>query len=101
MSFIEDLQSLDTSDPGRWPLAFRAIAVVLVLLGVSGGGIYMFVINEEKPLLERAEREEQEQSKPHASSYREEGRARSDEVGRGKGKGGPHAARRPRRTELT
>jgi len=60
MSFIDELQTLDTSDPGRWPLSIRIIAVTLVFAGVVGGGIYTFVIKQEKPLLERAEREEQE-----------------------------------------
>ncbi len=60
MSFIEELQSLDTSDPGRWPLSIRIITVVLVLAAVVGGGIYLTVIKNEKPALERAEREEQE-----------------------------------------
>jgi len=60
VSFIDELQSLDTSDPGRWPLSIRIISVVLVLAGVVGGGIYTFVIKQEKPLLERAEREEAE-----------------------------------------
>ena len=60
MSFIDELQALDTSDPGRWPLSIRIIAVALVLAAVIGGGIYTFVVKQEKPLLERAEREEQE-----------------------------------------
>ncbi|MEE8307800.1 MAG: type 4a pilus biogenesis protein PilO [Gammaproteobacteria bacterium] len=60
MSIIDELQTLDTSDPGRWPLSIRIIAVVLVLTGVVGGGIYTFVVKQEKPLLERAEREETE-----------------------------------------
>lgn len=60
MSFIDELQTLDTSDPGRWPLSIRIIAVAIVLVGVVGGGVYTFVIKQEKPLLERAEREETE-----------------------------------------
>jgi len=60
VSFIDELQALDTSDPGRWPLSIRIIAVALVLAAVIGGGIYTFVVKQEKPLLERAEREEQE-----------------------------------------
>ena len=60
MNIIEELQSLDTNDPGRWPLPFRIAAIVLVFAAVAAGGIYMFVIKTEKPLLERAEREEQE-----------------------------------------
>jgi type IV pilus assembly protein PilO len=60
VNFIQELQSLDTSDPGRWPFVFRAIAVVLVFIAVTAGGIYMFVIKTDKPVLERAEREERE-----------------------------------------
>jgi type IV pilus assembly protein PilO len=60
VSFIDELQTLDTSDPGRWPLSIRIIAVAIVLVGVVGGGVYTFVIKQEKPLLERAEREETE-----------------------------------------
>jgi type IV pilus assembly protein PilO len=60
MNIIEELQSLDINEPGRWPLAFRAVAVALVFVGVAAFGAYMFVIKTEIPLLERAEREEQE-----------------------------------------
>jgi type IV pilus assembly protein PilO len=60
VNIIEELQGLDTNDPGRWPLPFRIAAIVLVFAAVAAFGIYMFVIKTEKPLLERAEREEQE-----------------------------------------
>ena len=60
MNIIEELQSLDTNDPGRWPLPFRIAAIILVFAGVAAFGIYMFVIKTEMPLLDRAEREEQE-----------------------------------------
>lgn len=60
MNIIEELQSLDVNEPGRWPFAFRAAAVVLVFVAVAAFGAYMFVIKTEIPLLERAEREEQD-----------------------------------------
>ena len=60
MNIIEELQSLDTSDPGRWPLLFRVVSVTVVFLAVSALGIYWFVIEAEIPLLERVELEEQE-----------------------------------------
>lgn len=60
MKLIDELQSLDTNDPGRWPLVFRVAAVVLVFVAVAAGGTYMFVIKQEKPILERAQREETE-----------------------------------------
>lgn len=60
MSIVDDLRSLDTNDPGRWPLPFRVGAVALAFAAVVAIGIYMFVIQEEVPLLERAQLEEQE-----------------------------------------
>jgi type IV pilus assembly protein PilO len=60
MSIIDELRSLDTNDPGRWPLPFRVAAVAIAFVAVMAAGIYMFVVKEEMPLLERAEREEQE-----------------------------------------
>lgn len=60
MSIVDDLRSLDTSDPGRWPLPFRVGAVSIVFVAVVAIGVYMFVVKEEMPLLERAQQEEQE-----------------------------------------
>ncbi len=60
MNIIEELRSLDTSDPGRWPVLFRIISVAVVFVAVSVLGVYMFVIKSEIPLLERSELEEQE-----------------------------------------
>jgi type IV pilus assembly protein PilO len=60
VNVIEELQSLDTSDPGRWPLPFRIAAIVIVFAAVSAFGVYMFVIKTEIPLYERAQREELE-----------------------------------------
>jgi type IV pilus assembly protein PilO len=60
MSIIDELRSLDTNDPGRWPLPFRAAAVALAFVAVVAFGIYMFVIKEEQPLLEHAQQEEKE-----------------------------------------
>lgn len=60
MNFIEELRSLDTNDPARWPPLFRAIAVGIVFIAVVVGGVYLFVIKTDRPLLDRAEREEQE-----------------------------------------
>lgn len=60
MSIIDDLRSLDTNDPGRWPLPIRAGAVGLVLVGLVAAGIYTFVVQDEMPLLERAQQEERD-----------------------------------------
>jgi type IV pilus assembly protein PilO len=58
MSIVDDLRTLDTSDPGRWPLPIRIGAVGVVFVAVVAIGFYMFVIKTEFPLLERAEAEE-------------------------------------------
>jgi type IV pilus assembly protein PilO len=60
MSIVDDLKTLDTSDPGRWPLPIRAGAVGIVFVALVAAGVYFFVIKEEMPLLERAERQETE-----------------------------------------
>ena len=60
MSIVDDLRSLDTNDPGRWPLPIRIGAVSLMFVAVMAFGIYMFVVKEEMPQLERAQQDEQE-----------------------------------------
>lgn len=58
MNVIEELQSLDINEPGRWPLAFRVAAVALVFIGVAVFGSYMFVIKQDTPVLQQARSEE-------------------------------------------
>ena len=58
MSIIDELRSLDTNDPGRWPLPIRVGAVAVVFAAAVAFGIYMFVVKTEMPLLRRAEAEE-------------------------------------------
>jgi len=58
MSIVDELRSLDTSDPGRWPLPIRAGAIALAFAAVVALGVYMFVIKAEMPGLRAAERDE-------------------------------------------
>jgi len=58
MSFVDELRSLDTSDPGRWPLPIRVGAVAILFAAAVGIGIWMLVINQEMPGLRAAERQE-------------------------------------------
>jgi type IV pilus assembly protein PilO len=58
MSIVDELKTLDTSDPGRWPLPIRAGAIALAFAGVAALGVYMFVIKAEMPGLRAAERDE-------------------------------------------
>ena len=60
MNFIEELQSLDANDVGRWPLPFRIAVIVIVFIFVTGLGIYWFIVKDKAPQLERAQNEEQE-----------------------------------------
>jgi type IV pilus assembly protein PilO len=60
MSIVDELRSLDTSDPGRWPLPIRAGAIAIAFAAVAAFGIYMFVVKNEMPLLERAQQEERD-----------------------------------------
>jgi len=54
MDLMEELQSLDINDVGRWPLAFRAAVIVIIFLLVVGLGVYWTIIQDKKPLLDRA-----------------------------------------------
>lgn len=61
MNFIEQLRQLDYKDIGRWPFAFRALGILLVLVVVSTLLIWNFVISERGnlPQLRVAEAEQQ------------------------------------------
>src|SRR5688500_8847663 len=59
MNIIEELQSLDVNDVGRWPFAFRVAVIALVFVIVLGIGVYLTIIKDRAPQLARAEQEEQ------------------------------------------
>ena len=59
MNLVEELQSLDVSDVGRWPLAFRADVIAIVFVLVVGFGVYFFIVEDKAPQLANAETEEQ------------------------------------------
>jgi type IV pilus assembly protein PilO len=59
MNLVEELQSLDVNDVGRWPLVFRAAVIAIVFVVVAAAGIWFFIVKDKAPLLERAEAEEQ------------------------------------------
>ena len=59
MNVVEELQSLDVNDVGRWPLAFRVAVICIVFLVVLGMGIYWFIIEDKAPQLQRVQEEEQ------------------------------------------
>jgi type IV pilus assembly protein PilO len=60
MNLLEELQSLDPRDPGRWPLAVRAGAVGLCFLILTAVLIYVFVWDAQLPELQRRQDVEQQ-----------------------------------------
>jgi type IV pilus assembly protein PilO len=60
MNLVEELQSLDANDVGRWPLPFRVAVIAIVFLIVTGLGIYWFIVKDRAPQLERERAVEQE-----------------------------------------
>jgi type IV pilus assembly protein PilO len=60
MNIMEELQSLDVNDVGRWPLAFRAAVIAIIFIVVLGLGIYWFIVKDKAPQLSRVQQEEQQ-----------------------------------------
>ena len=58
MSILDELQSLDANDIGRWPFVFRAGVIGIVFVIVLGAGVYYTIINDKAPALERVQQEE-------------------------------------------
>ncbi len=58
MSIVEELQALDANDIGRWPFAFRAALIALIYVIVLAVGIYLIIIQNKAPQLQRAQAEE-------------------------------------------
>ena len=59
MNFLQELKELDPKDVGRWPLMFRALAIVIVFVVLTGVFIYLFPIRNQLPELQEAEKTEQ------------------------------------------
>jgi type IV pilus assembly protein PilO len=60
MNLVEELQSLDVNDVGRWPFAFRAAVIAIAFVLVLGLGIYWFIVKDKAPQLDRVQEEEQQ-----------------------------------------
>lgn len=60
MNLLQQLQTLDRRDIGRWPFVFRAGLIGLIFLLVTLGLAYYFVWQSKRPILLRAEQEEVE-----------------------------------------
>ena len=58
MTFIEQLKTLDPRDVGRWPLAVRGFFVLLIFLVCTALAWYLFVWDDDRPILQKAEADE-------------------------------------------
>jgi type IV pilus assembly protein PilO len=58
MNLVEELQTLDPREPGRWPLPIRIGAVAIWFVVLTFVLSYMFVWQQQKPELERRQAEE-------------------------------------------
>lgn len=54
---LDELNELDLSNIGDWPIAVKLVLVVLLCIGIGVGGYYMFIEDQYKRL-DRVEREE-------------------------------------------
>jgi type IV pilus assembly protein PilO len=59
MNLVDELKNLDVNDVGRWPLAFRVAVIAIVFVVVLGMGVYLFIIEDKAPQLQRVQDEEQ------------------------------------------
>ena len=58
MNFLDQLRSIDPRDVGRWPLPVRGFFVALGFALVAAFGWYMFVWNDDRPVLQKAQADE-------------------------------------------
>jgi type IV pilus assembly protein PilO len=58
MNFLDELRTLDPRDPGRWPVAIRGFFVLLIFVVCAAVAWYMFVWNDDRPILQKAEADE-------------------------------------------
>ena len=58
MTFLEQLQTLDRRDIGRWPMPFRIGLIAIIFILVSLGASYYFVWQNKRPELLRVQEEE-------------------------------------------
>jgi type IV pilus assembly protein PilO len=58
MTFLEQLQTLDRRDIGRWPMPFRIGLIALIFILVTLGASYYFVWQNKRPELLRVQEEE-------------------------------------------
>lgn len=69
MDLLEELRSLDTSDPGRWPLPIRIGAIALWLVVLTFILSYLFVWQRQRPELQNYQAEERQLREQFVSKH--------------------------------
>ncbi len=59
MSFVDELQSLDTSNPGGWPVWVKLSSVLLLMIAICAAGFYA-IVKDQTVSLTKIEKVEQE-----------------------------------------
>jgi type IV pilus assembly protein PilO len=83
--FLEQLRSLDPSDPGRWPIAFRLGAIGLITILATGVLGYFLAWSPNRPDLDAARAEEsglmsQLEQKAHKAANLDAYKAQLEEI---------------------
>jgi type IV pilus assembly protein PilO len=58
MNFMDQLRTLDPRDVGRWPLPVRGFFILLIFVVCAGLAWYLFVWDDDRPILQKAEADE-------------------------------------------
>jgi type IV pilus assembly protein PilO len=69
MNLLQELRSLDPRDPGRWPLAVRAIAVAICFVVCALALMYFFVWTDRMPELQARQNTEQQLRNEYRSKH--------------------------------
>ncbi len=68
MSFIDEVNSLDTSNPGGWPASVKTAALILVVILILAGG-YWFFIKDMRTSLQGLQKKEVELKNTYSIKY--------------------------------
>jgi type IV pilus assembly protein PilO len=58
MNILDQFKNLDPRDVGRWPVVARGAAIGVVFIVVAILGMYFFVWNDDRPILQKAQQDE-------------------------------------------
>ncbi len=69
MSIIDEINSLDTANPGGWPKKFKIGSAVLLIVALLAAGYY-FVINDKRIQLDQLQKKENTLKTTYSTKYK-------------------------------